>query len=304
VYFVEAGTGHVFTIDPMVEDSEMRISNITVPVATKAVVSKDGRYIAIRSGNNTESALTILTITGETVDTFSFDEPVRSFSINTDNDVLYTVAGGLGLYGRVLEMETKTTKTLFEIPFREAAVVWGAGPDDTHYVFPKSSHYLEGYLYEIVAGEFSRTSASGFGLMATGNSQTALYTKLQRGDFASFLLDRKSGVAQNLAFNFVPEKCSFGVRALYCAVSTDTSQNHSFPDNWYRGEISFSDDIWEISTDSLWMGTVVETLAESGRELDIINMSIGTNDALLYFNNKNDQSLWTYEFPIDPNSTE
>ncbi len=303
VYFVEGGTGHVYTTDPMIEGSENRVSNVTIPVATKAVISTDGTYTAVRSSNQPEANLTILTRNGEAFDTYTLEEPVRDFAINSNNDVLYTVAGGSGLYGKSLDLETKTTKTIFEIPFREATIVWGSGPDDSHYVYPKTSRYLEGYLYEIKAGKFTRLPASGFGFMANGNKNFVAYSVLKNDKYTSSLLNNELNTSQGLPLNFVPEKCTFGVAALFCAVS-DSSSDYSFPDNWYRGEISFADTIWKVYPETLGLEIVVDTLGESGRELDIVSPEVGTDDSYLYFINKNDQSLWTYEFEVLTNSSE
>ena len=303
VYFVEGGTGHVYTIDPMIEGSESRISNVTVPVATKAVVADDGMHIAIRSGNQPESEVTVLTRAGETVESFTLDEPVRDFTITTNNDVLYTVAGGSGLYGKSLDLETNTTKTIFEIPFREATIVWGKGPDDSHYVFPKSSRYLEGYLYEIKAGAFRRLPVSGFGLLANGAPNEVLYSTLESDTYVSRLLNVEAKLAQDLPLTFIPEKCTFGVTLLYCGVSYNPN-DYGFPDNWYRGETSFADNIWKLSPQTLELNLVINTLDESGRELDMINPEAGADDRFLYFVNKNDYSLWTYEFPPNSNSIE
>ena len=303
MYFVEGGTGHVFTIDPMIEGSENRVSNVTIPVATRAAISVGGTYIAIRSGNQPEANLTVLTRNGEAVDTYTLEEPVRDFTINSNNDVLYTIAGGSGLYGKSLDLETKTTKTIFEIPFREATIVWGSGPDDSHYVYPKTSRYLEGYLYEIKAGKFTRLPVSGFGFMANGNKDFVAYSVLENDKYTSSLLNNEFNTSRSLPLNFVPEKCTFGAAALFCA-SSDTSGDYRFPDNWYRGEISFADTIWKVYPETFGLEIVVDTLGESGRELDIVSPEVGTNDSFLYFINKNDQSLWTYEFEVLTNSSE
>ena len=303
VYFVEGGTGYVYTTDPMIEGSENRVSNVTIPVATKAVVSLDGSRIAIRSGNKSEANLTILTRSGEAIDTYTLEEPVRDFTINSDNTVLYTIPGGSGLYGKSLDLETKTIKTIFEIPFREATIVWGNGTENNHYVYPKTSRYLEGYLYEIKAGKFIRRPASGFGFMANGNKDFVIYSEIRNNNYISTLIKNKLNTSQGLPLNFIPEKCTFGTAALFCA-SSDTSSDYNFPDNWYRGEISFADTIWKVYLDTFGLEIVVDTLKESGRELDIISPQVGTNDSFLYFINKNDQSLWTYEFELNTNSSE
>jgi len=303
VYFVEAGTGHVYTIDPMIEGSENRVSNVTVPVATKASISLDGTYIAVRAGNQPEANLTILTQSGGSVDSYTLSEPIRDFFINSNDDLLYTIAEGSGLSGKSLDLETKTTKTLFEIPFREATVVWGADPDDSHYVYPKTSRYLEGYLYKITNGKFARTPISGFGLMAQASKNKVIYTKMQSNKFISEVTDLENEFTQPMYLAFVPEKCTFGELAIYCAEGGQ-AEDDGFPDAWYRGEVSFTDSLWKMPEGNSGVDFIINPLEESGRELDIIDVKAGTNDSLLYFQNRNDHSLWAYEFPENTNSSE
>jgi hypothetical protein len=304
VYFVEGGTGHVYTIDPMIEGSENRVSNVTIPMATQAVISADGAYIAIHSGNQTESALTILTRNGQLYDTYNLEEPVRDFTISTNGDLLYTTTGGSGLSGNAFDIATKTTRPLFEIPFREATIVWGNTPKGPHYVYPKTSRYLEGYLYVVKDGEFSRLPASGFGLTATADGERILHSSLKNGAYTTSLLDEAKLTSLELPSPFIPEKCTFGSEKIFCALSETTSMDYGFPDNWYRGETSFIDSIWEISNDTTWAALVVDTLKESGREIDATNLATGSTDALLYFINKNDHALWVYEFEVTNSTSE
>ncbi len=303
VYFVEGGTGHLYTIDPMIEGSENRVSNVTIPIATKAAISPDGLYVAIRSGNQPESTLTILNRTGETVDSFTLEEAVRDFTINSSNELLYTSAGGGGLYGKSFNLGTKDTKVIFEVPFREATIVWGSNAGDNHYILPKTSRYLEGYLYKIQEGTFIRTPISGFGLMVNASKDAVLYSYIEDSLFVSQLSNSNTSTQQKLLIAFMPEKCTFGTKALYCADGNEAN-DHGFPDSWYRGELSFTDNLWRVAVDNGEPGLVVDTLDSSGRELDITNLQAGTDDMLLYFTNKNDQSLWVYEFPEAANSTQ
>lgn len=304
VYFVEGGTGHVYTIDPMIENSENRVSNITIPMATQATISADGTRIAIRSGNQTGSSLTILIRNGELFDTYNLEEPVRDFTLSTNGDLLYTTAGESGLSGYIFDIDTRTTRALFEIPFREATIVWGGTAEGLHYVYPKASRYLEGYLYAVKDGRFSRLPASGFGLTAQDGGEYAIYSKLNNGSYESLVLNIESGKSDVLPGSFIPEKCTFSGTATYCAAGGAIEKNYDFPDNWYRGEISFADAIWEISTDGLWTNMVVDTFKTTNRELDIISLTAGTQGKLLYFINKNDHSLWAYEFEVVNNTSE
>jgi hypothetical protein len=217
--------------------------------------------------------------------------------------VLYTTVGGSGLFGKELDLTTKATKTIFEVPFQEATIVWGSTSSETHYIFPKTSRYLEGYLYAAKDGKISRLPASGFGFMANGKADTVLYSKLEKNVFVSDLLQVTPQKTQRLPLLFIPEKCTFGDAWLYCAVN-NTSADENFPDNWYRGQLIFSDEIWKLSPETLEIGMVVSILEESGREIDAITLKSGARDTLLYFTNKNDYTLWVYESKVTADISE
>jgi hypothetical protein len=82
---------------------------------------------------------------------------------------------------------------------------------------------------------------------------------------------------------------------LYCGYDLGSSYTYEFPDNWFRGDVAFNDRIWKIDLAKLTATQIVNPLAVAGQEIDIINMSINTIGTQLYFLNKHDNSLWTYE---------
>ncbi|MEZ4194898.1 MAG: hypothetical protein R3B53_00660 [Candidatus Paceibacterota bacterium] len=51
VYYAEAGTGHIYEVDPL-SGNEKRISNTTIAEASYATFSPLGDYVAVRSGHD------------------------------------------------------------------------------------------------------------------------------------------------------------------------------------------------------------------------------------------------------------
>jgi len=300
IYFAEAGTGHVFSLD-LTTGVENRISNITIPVASKAAISKNGQYVAIASDSDLQqSGIEILTLAtdGSAPSSFAIDEPVIDFKMSTGDDLLYANQTNNSVIGKSLNLKTKVTKTLFEIPFREAVIVWGETADATHYVYPKASSQLEGYFYQIQKGTLSRTPIAGYGLTTIGNGTYSIFTRQENNHYQSYSYDVSKNTAASLVMGFLPEKCAFSKNNAAAAVCAYTfnSDTATLPDTWYQGEISFSDDLWEVSLADSESLLLVDTLAVSGRELDIINLLVSTDDEQVYFINKNDRTLWVYDF--------
>ncbi|PIW96926.1 hypothetical protein COZ82_02315, partial [Candidatus Kaiserbacteria bacterium CG_4_8_14_3_um_filter_38_9] len=67
------------------------------------------------------------------------------------------------------------------------------------------------------------------------------------------------------------------------------------PDDWYRGTRIFNDRIWEVNLNNQSATQLISPPLAVGRELDITDITIGQDDKMLYFTNKNDRTLWLYE---------
>jgi hypothetical protein len=65
----------------------------------------------------------------------------------------------------------------------------------------------------------------------------------------------------------------------------------NYPDDWYKGVISFNDEIWIYDVNNF----AKEKVNISQRDkvaLDIINPQLSEDDNFLLFQNKKDLSLW------------
>jgi hypothetical protein len=225
------------------------------------------------------------------------DEPVYDFEIINNKDLIYTKRTTAGLTNYALDLTTKVKTELFTVPFFEANIDWGSTTVGSHYVYPKATFALEGYLYEFSKKTMSRTSVSGFGLTAFNTPNYLVYNKLTNYVPSSYIYNKGSGKHYFVPLIVLPEKCvpsQKNIDTIWCGYEP-TELEVKFPDNWYRGLLSFKDTIWEVDLNSQTAVSLVDTLAESGREIDIINMSIGESESALYFINKNDNTLWMYE---------
>jgi len=99
---------------------------------------------------------------------------------------------------------------------------------------------------------------------------------------------------QSLGLKTLPEKCVWGSvnDVIYCAVPKiiDTG---SYPDTWYQGEVSFSDNFWKInvSDGKTTLLSDPATVAGTG-EIDSIKLALDPNENYLFFVNKKDSFLW------------
>ena len=302
-YIVEAGTGHIYTIDTAT-GAENRISNITIPTAQQAVFNSDAAF-AIISRNDSSGALTVVSLPhgSTTLDSFEIGANAFSFSLTSDNTLLYASHIGSSVVAYAYDLESKTETTLFSIPFREATIVWGSTAGSVHYVYPRTSSQLEGYLYTIKNSVLGRAPASGYGLSAIGDDSKALFTVRSGDGYLTYLYETEAGVTSDISLSFLPEKCVFLNDGALCGLSTASYDNNS-PDNWYSGEVSHSDGLWYLDFKTKESNFVLDMEADSGRQLDVTNPQIAKDASASFFINKTDQSLWVYEGDFIFNSSD
>ena len=90
-----------------------------------------------------------------------------------------------------------------------------------------------------------------------------------------------------LGVKTLPEKCVWGTTSdvVYCAVPKfiDRAQ---YPDSWYQGEISFSDEIWKIDIVSGNTTMISDPVSISGEGVDSIKLNLDESQNFLFFVNK------------------
>lgn len=298
IYYSTAGTGHVYSIN-LLSGEEKRISGTTILSARKSVVTPDGSYVLTQSGRGGGSNFFV-----SPLDTGAGNAPLEiiqeqiiDFSATTDNTFLYATKVGNNLVVREFFPISRVDEEVFTIPFQEAVIVWGKNALDTHFVYPKTSTQLEGYLYMSQQGNpLKRITPNGFGFSAIGNDTYAVYSAQKDGDYQSNFYNITTNIEQSLPVTALPQKCTllFSSNKIICATDS-TKHNNNTPDSWHQGTMSYTDNIIEIDLDTRNITFLSDTLDESGREIDIINPATGRSNMYLYFRNKNDQTLWLYE---------
>ena len=299
LYYVEMGTGHIYSLN-LDNGEETRISATTMAGTNVSSITNTGEYVVIGNKNNKTFPLTIGKISTSTneIVTKELPIPVDQFKISlSGNYLLYTTKESFGLAGHSYDLRSGNDKVIFSLPFHEAIIQWGNEASDTHYLYPKPTYLLEGYLYQIKGGKISRLPIDGFGLTALANENIAIYSvgknTAQKNYIYNFNLNKETEVP----YTFLPEKCILGVvgTKMICAWE-NRDLPLEFPDAWYKGSLGFRDSIWIIYGDDFSNQFLIDTFKESGREVDVTNLSIGSSEKALYFINKNDNTLWMYEF--------
>lgn len=301
VYYMEAGTGHIYTID-LITGAEERISNITVPTVRDALISSNGHYAVLRAGGNQGGELTIISLptsSSSELTSLTISETVIDYGLTDDNQLLYAIQTTSGAVTKNFDLEEKTTADLFSIPFRDVVIDWGSTVAGPHYYYPKPSSQLRGALYKVTNNLISRVPVSGFGLTAIGNSEFVVYSS-PTNDLGFNIYNSNSEETSSFEQLILSDKCvlhdiftDFGI----CARSLEKSNSNTLLENWYRGEVITSDELVFVNLNEGFVHTAIDLEVESGRKIDVQNLvfnQIGTN---VLFTDKRTNHLWIYEYP-------
>lgn len=101
----------------------------------------------------------------------------------------------------------------------------------------------------------------------------------------------------SLDLSTLPEKCAWSKDNVhvYCGVPNPLPLNN-YPDNWYSGEVSFSDTVWKINTDTGATTVLINpTLEDSSQTVDVYQPFLSADEKYLFLTNKNDLTLWALE---------
>lgn len=294
VYYAEAGTGYIFSLD-VVSGEERKISNITIPTANQAAIAPDGTLAAVAANVTAEGRdLTVISLSKESGDAQSnkLSEPVKDFTLSTDNFVLYTTLSGGTLAGRGYNPATQETKTLFSLPFKEATVRFGRKSTDSIFVYPKTADSLEGYLYEVNGGVIQRLPVAGFGLAAISSNNYQLYSLFTNGVYTSYAYNAQGKESSSIT-TVIPEKCHFLQEdaRVFCGINFSLNKNSA--SNWYKGTEMISDDLWLLDLTGNNNPTLLATPKDLvGQDIDVLSPISSQDGNRFYFTNKIDGTLW------------
>jgi len=297
ITYAEAGTGHIYTIN-LTSGEEIRVSNVTIPTAETAVFSASGRFVAVRSGFTNKNEVLLVDLNDlSSIKSEVLPYNIDNFTFSVTDELLFTEITTTGARGRALNPSTKAVREIFTVPFQAITMVWSQDGVTPHYVYPKASSRLLGFLYAVSGDSIIRMPISGTGLTAKASADYIGFSQLVNLNQQSFVYNTKTGVVSSAPIMLTPEKCVFTHRnnaTLYCGYEI-TDYPYTFPDDWYKGTKVFSDRIWSINFNTQSATQIISPPVSVGRELDITDMSIGLDDKMLYFTNKNDRTLWLYE---------
>jgi hypothetical protein len=307
--YVDKANGNIYqTFADKIE--ERKFSSTIIPKVYEAYFGNRGETVVMRYLKADDR--TIETFVGNLprevlgADTTGTNEVKGSFLPNNIKDIslspdtskiFYLFNSGDMMVGTILNFLNNRKTQIFDSPFTEWSSSWPNNNIIT--LSTKPSANVPGYMYTMdsagknlsrvlsqINGLTDLMSPNGKLVIYNGNNSSSnlplnVYNKDTRN---SFLLGVRT----------LPEKCVWGRigDSVYCAVPKSVSPGQ-YPDTWYQGEVSFSDQLWKIDavTGNATLLADPATIS-GGEEIDGIKLALDEGENYLFFVNKKDSFLW------------
>lgn len=297
--YAESGTGHIYSID-LITGVEERRSGTTIVEAAEAVFSADGRYVVYRSGYNRVARTVVGTLssTSDSLTVAELGDQAENVHIEGNETLFYSVRGTTAT-GKSRNLRTGAAKTLFTVPISDPVVLWGSGETADHFIYPKPSYLLPGYVYKVGAGSgLTRLPISGFGLSAfRSGSLIGIGTLNNEQQLSVSVVDTNGQGRAVTGFTGLPEKCAGISSERFWCVRYNSVTGFGFPDSWHRGEVTFSESLYrhENMATSSSETLLSDFNSSAGRPIDAASVTVSESEKHVFFINRLDNTLWLYE---------
>lgn len=305
VRFIDRGTGNVYDVGTDT-DGESRVSNTTIPKIQEALWSKNGaKVIARYIGDNADSIKTYGAVITKSPDQSEgslqgsyLTDNIQSVTANPDqNKIFYLLRHSGGSTGIMSDFDGNRKIQLLDSPLQELLPSWPT--NSLVALATKPATGVPGFLFLLntKTGELTEAIAKIPGLTAlvNPNGSKVLYSEIGTKGFFLKVYGFKNGSAVYIAVATLPEKCVWSKNTTdiaYCAVPGFIPDGN-YPDDWYKGLVSFSDEIWKINTET-GAGELLQKLNDATPQgIDGVALMLSPDEDYLFFTNKKDYHLWS-----------
>lgn len=295
VRFIERQSGNLYAYRVHAR-TLTRISNQTIPGVREAVWLSDGSQAYLRFlSEDAEIHMETYALPAEGEGGFFLEQDLMDVAATSTTGLLTLQSDTNGAIGTIASADGSTPKTAFTTTLSSfVSSFFGRG----YLVSTKPSAGLSGYSFSVSsAGTWSRLLGPLPGLSVIGNQTGAevLYSDSGTGGLRTTLMDTATHTAVPLPIATLAEKCVFSTDGgtAYCAVPR--ALGGTLPDDWYRGVVSFSDRIWQVSIGERSATLLVDPTEVGQVDIDAVSLTPDPTNDVLVFTNKKDGSLWVYD---------
>jgi hypothetical protein len=315
--YIERGLGHIYET-PLATYTESRIVNETRSRLSEALWGNSGRSVVVRYFDENAAAIKtqILNISAMTtpagqgtsteatngflnVEEISLPDYIPFMAVAEDgaDKLFYLENGDSSSIGSLSTLKNTGVGNIFASSVTE----WLPQFPNQKLVTltTKPSSKVLGHLYFVDTKTKALTKVlsgiNGLTTLTSRDGNTVLYAEIKNGAPELAVYDVVKKEIRHLAPQTLPEKCAWSAKnvVIYCAVP-QTLPKAEYPDQWYQGLLSFSDDIWKIDTKTGAAEKVLTLSEYRASSLDMINLTLSSDDTYLLFMNKVTGTPWIF----------
>lgn len=318
VVFMERATGHLYRFNP--HSAPVRLSQTTIPKVYELRVASHNPeildvfliYLKDNRPQRFWGQLKVATssITGDDfLDTGEglpglvgeiLPDGVLDWSLAPNQQAAFILEQvGNQVRGSVVKLKDQSATQVFTSRFFDWQPDWQG--TSTIGLQTKPSAKTAGFLYELDISKKTLEPVLGGvpGLLTRRhpNQSKIVYSGNLGSELVFGLFDPAQAIFHRLPIKTLADKCSFNYDGsyLYCGVPTELPPG-AYPDDWYNGQISFTDNLWRINPNTYQSELIFSpSLAGLPISFDITSLFLSRDGQQLYFINKNDSLLWVLD---------
>jgi hypothetical protein len=302
IRFIEKSTGNMYEVNTL-SKSVSRLTNSTITKIDEVVWGNTGNFLVARRVENgaIESLYGTVSVSAASssdgfakLSTTNLLPNISNFVFSPNySSTFYTVETDSGISAFIAGKSAGNPVSVWRFATREWIASWPN--ENTVALNTKPGFGIQGHLFFLDTKNFSFNKVlSRLALTSTVSSDTnqILYSESKEGGFALRLLNTKDSTDLEILPYTLSDKCTWGkTNTFYCG-SPKIVPSGEYPDVWYQGLVSFSDNIWFYNTQTGETSLLSDLSLESGEEIDASNLQTNVRETLLIFTNKKDYSLW------------
>lgn len=321
VRYIERGLGHIYETQ-LSTYTESRIVNETRSRIGEALWGNNGKSVVVRFVDDSEGGVIKTRVVNIGSSTISFARGTSTEAISTNflkteeiylpdfvpfmavaedgADKLFYLEGGSG--STATFKDTNVSK-IFSSAFTEWLPQFPNQKIVTLTTRPSAT--VPGHMFFLNTGTKSVTkilgNINGLTTLTSRDGKIVLYSETKSGAPELSAYDVTKNEFHSLYLKTLPEKCVWSMKkatVVYCAVP-QTIPTASYPDQWYQGLVSFSDELWEIDTKTFATQKIMTPRTLGAPVLDMTNLAVSSDDSFLIFINKVSSTPWVYSI-VEP----
>ena len=309
--FIDRAVGNIYEYIPGTDNVEVvRITNTTIPKIQESVWSNTGENLILRYlDGETDDIVSFSSKikidasstdqVGEITGSFLPIKNIKQVAINPKGDRLFGLvekSDRSGTFGFTANLDGSNKKTVLDSSITYWNVSWPK--ENVITLTTRPNHSDSGLLFFLnpQTSAIDRVLGNIIGMSTLTNKDASLvaYSYNAKNYINLNIYDTINKIDKTVSIQTLADKCVWGnnnSKILYCAIPKMVSFNN-YPDVWYQGLISFTDNFWKIDTEKGTTELLYETGKNETSEIDAFDLKISLDDQYLAFSNKNDLSLW------------